>query len=69
MSFLNKIGLLIYFGVWMFYDNVNGSIIEIEVIKFVCFFVKELCKENILWFLNVLDNYYDIKKSKWWIEI
>ena len=50
------------------HDNANGGITETEAIKFARFFVKELRKENIPWSLNVLDNYYDTKKSKWRTE-
>ena len=67
-SFSNKTGLLTYLGAWMPHDNANGGITETEAIKFARFFVKELRKENIPWSLNVLDNYYDTKKSKWRTE-
>ena len=67
-SFSNKTGLLTYLGAWMPHDNANGGITETEAIKFARFFVKELRKENIPWSLNVLDNYYDTKESKWRTE-
>lgn len=68
-TFSKKTGLLTYLGAWMPHDNTKGNITETEAIKFSRFFVEELRKKNIPWSLNVLDNYYNTKESKWRTEI
>ena len=66
-EFTNETGLLSYFGAWMPQDNIKGELImsETEVINFARFFVQELKMEQIPWSLNVLDVYYNTRKSKW----
>ena len=63
--FTKSSNLPTYLGAWMPTDNKNGSLNENEVIHFARFFASELRKENIPWSLNVLDQYYDTKKSRW----
>lgn len=67
-SFSNKIDMLTYLGAWMPHDNTKGNITETEAIKCARFYVEELRKKNIPWSLNVVDNYYDTKESKWRTE-
>ena len=64
-DFTKGSNILTYLGAWMPTDNKNGSLKETEVIHFARFFACELRKENIPWSLNVLDRYYDTKKSEW----
>ena len=64
-DFTKGSNILTYLGAWMPTDNKNGSLNETEVIHFARFFACELRKENIPWSLNVLDRYYDTKKSEW----
>ena len=63
--FTNVTGLRTYLGAWMPQDNIKGTLTQAEVIKFAVFFVKELRRAKIPWSMNVLDNYYDTKESKW----
>ena len=58
-------GLLGYFGAWMPKDNKFGQLDQEEVINFARFFVNELKIKKIPWSLNVLDDYYNTRKSKW----
>ncbi len=46
-------------------DNKDGSIPEPDVINFAGFFVDLLKSARIPWSLNVIDNYYFTKESKW----
>ena len=64
-SFTAKRGLLTYLGAWMPTDNKKGSLNEAEVIDFATYFVRSLKDAKIPWSLNVLDRYYDTKKSEW----
>ena len=64
-DFTKRSNILTYLGAWMPTDNKSGSLNETEVIHFARFFASELRKENISWSLNVLDRYYDTKKSEW----
>ena len=64
-DFATLSGLHSYFGAWMPRDNKEGALNEIEVINFARFFVHEFKLKNIPWSLNVLDNYYDTKRSQW----
>ena len=63
-AFTQKTGLPSYFGAWMPRDNKGGTLDEEEVINFARFFVGELKQRGIPWSLNVLDDYYDTKASK-----
>ena len=65
MTVANKNRLLSYFGAWMPRDNKEGDLNEAEVISFARFFVSELRAYQIPWSLNVLDDYYDTKNSRW----
>ena len=64
-DFTQSSNVLTYLGAWMPTDNKNGSLDEKEVINFARFFASELRKSKIPWSLNVLDRYYDTRKSKW----
>lgn len=64
-QFTQDTGLLSYFGAWMPRDNTGGDLDETEVINFARFFVNELKIEQIPWSLNVLDDYYDTRRSQW----
>jgi hypothetical protein len=68
IDFTNANNLLTYLGAWMPQDNEKGSLNEIEVINFARFFASALKKEKIPWSLNVLDRYYDTKRSQWLTE-
>ena len=67
-QFAATTGLHSYFGAWMPRDN-KGALNEVEVIHFARFFVQELKLKNIPWSLNVLDNYYDTKRSQWKTDV
>ncbi len=58
-------GIPTYFGAWMPRDNKDGSVPEPNVINFARFFVDLLKSARIPWSLNVIDNYYFTKESKW----
>jgi hypothetical protein len=45
-------------------DNKCGKLEEAEVIEFTKYFVRSMKAVKIPWSLNVLDHYYDTKKSK-----
>ncbi len=64
-SFTASSGLLTYLGAWMPADNEFGKLKEEEVIEFAKYFVESLKDAKIPWSLNVLDRYYDTKKSEW----
>ena len=64
-SFTASSGLLTYLGAWMPADNEFGELEELEVIEFAKYFVRSMKAEKIPWSLNVLDRYYDTKKSEW----
>ena len=64
-DFTKERGLLTYFGAWMPRDNKGGQLNQEEVITFARFFVNELKINKIPWSLNVLDDYYDTRKSEW----
>jgi hypothetical protein len=64
-KFTAKRGLLTYLGAWMPTDNKKGSLNEEEVINFAEYFARSLKEAKIPWSLNVLDRYYDTKKSEW----
>ena len=64
-DFTKTSGLLTYFGAWMPRDNTDGQLNQKEVINFARFFVNELKLKKIPWSLNVLDDYYDTRKSEW----
>ena len=63
-EFTRRTGLLSYFGEWMPKDNTGGDLDQTEVINFARFFVNELKTEQIPWSLNVLDDYYDTRRSR-----
>ena len=58
-----EFALLSYFGAWMPQDNESGSLNEEEVISFARFFASELKKNQIPWYLNVLDVYYNTEQK------
>lgn len=62
-DFTNSSNLHTYLGAWMPTDNKGGSLNENELVT--GFFASELRKEKIPWSLNVLDRYYDTRKSRW----
>ena len=64
-GYASRTNLLSYFGAWMPRDNKKGELDETEVINFAKFFVNELKIAQIPWSLNVLDDYYDTKESRW----
>ena len=64
-DFTKSSKLLTYLGAWMPTDNKDGSLNENEVIHFAHYFAGELRKAKIPWSLNVLDRYYDTRKSEW----
>ena len=64
-DFTNRTNLLTYFGAWMPADNGGGKLKESEVKSFARYLVEVLKEEGIPWSLNVLDRYYDTKKSEW----
>ena len=64
-NFTRAGGLLGYFGAWMPKDNLFGQMEQEEVENFARFFVNELKVKNIPWSLNVLDDYYNTKRSRW----
>ena len=68
-DFTSSSGLRSYFGAWMPRDNIEAALNQEEVINFAHYFVSELKKEEIPWSLNVLDNYYETRKSRWITEI
>ena len=55
----------VYFGAWMTSDNKDGDLNQTESECFACYFAKRLNYKNIPWSMNVLDLYYDTKKSEW----
>ncbi|KAK3755986.1 hypothetical protein QZH41_003338 [Actinostola sp. cb2023] len=69
VEFTNTSNLVTYLGAWMPADNAGGSLTEAEVINFARFFTSELQKEKIPWSLNVLDRYYDTRKSEWITDV
>ncbi len=68
-DFTADTGIPTYFGAWMPRDNKEGSVPEPDVINFARFFVDLLKSAQIPWSLNVIDNYYITKQSKWFTEI
>ena len=68
-NFTTDTGIPTYFGAWMPRDNKDGSVPEPDVINFARFFVDLLKSAQIPWSLNVIDNYYYTKGSKWLTRI
>ncbi len=64
-NFTADTGLPTYFGAWMPRDNKDGSVPEPDVINFARFIVDLLKSAKIPWSLNVIDNYYKTKQSRW----
>ena len=64
-EFTNETGVPTYFGAWMPRDNKGGALNQSEVISFARFFASQLKLERIPWSLNVLDDYYDTRESRW----
>lgn len=64
-EFTIKTGIPTYFGAWMPRDNEKGGLTESEVISFARFFVDLFKTEQIPWSLNVIDNYYRTRGSRW----
>ena len=63
--FTSETGIPTYFGAWMPRDNKIGTVKEPEVISFARFFVDLFKTAQIPWSLNVIDNYYYTKQSRW----
>ena len=68
-DFTHSSGLLTYLGAWMPTDNTNGSLNQTEVIHFARYFASKLKEKKIPWSVNVLDRYYDTRKSEWLTEL
>ena len=68
-DFTHSSGLLTYLGAWMPTDNKRGGLDQTEVISFARYFARQLKEKKIPWSLNVLDRYYDTKRSEWLTEL
>lgn len=64
-DFTTASGLKTYLGAWMPWDNKEGALNQTEIINFGKFFASRLREESIPWSMNVLDAFYDTKKSAW----
>ena len=64
-----KENIPVYFGAWMTNDNWYGGLDQNECQKFACYFAKQLKANKIPWSMNVLDLYYNTRKSQWIEEL
>ncbi len=65
LNFTADSGLPTYFGAWMPYDNLDGSLEQYEIEAFAEFFTDTLADAAMPWALNSLDNFYDELDSGW----